>query len=70
MATTGDQQQLPDESYAEYMDRLYRATPYANRIRDKETGAYLPSSDGTERPRWSFRVPRELTKEALALYES
>ena len=65
MATTGNQSKREGESYAEFMDRLYRADPYANRKRDAITGAYVPSSDGTERPKWSFRVPNDLAKEAL-----
>ena len=65
METTGNQSKREGETYAEFMDRLYRADPYANRKRDSVTGAYIASSDGTERPKWSFRVPNDLAKEAL-----
>ena len=64
MTTPGDQSQREGESYAEFMDRLYAANPYSNRKRD-ETGHYVPSRDGSERPKWSFRVPNDLAKEAL-----
>lgn len=64
METTGPQSRREGESYAEFMDRLYRADPYANRKRD-ETGHYIPSRDGSERPKWSFRVPNDLAKQAL-----
>ena len=64
METTGPQSRRPDESYAEHMERLYRADPYANRKRD-ETGAFVKSKDGTERPKWGFRVPNALATKAL-----
>ena len=65
METTGSQSRREGETYAEFMDRLYRADPYSNRKRDSITGAYIASNDGTERPKWSFRVPNDLAKEAL-----
>ena len=65
MESTGDQSRRPDESYAEHMDRLYRANPYANRKRDQETGAFVKSHNGTERPKWGFRVPNVLATKAL-----
>ena len=43
-----NQSKREGESYAEFMDRLYRADPYANRKRDSVTGD-IASSDGTER---------------------
>lgn len=67
METTGNQSQRPNETYAEYMDRLYRADPHANQIKLKETGQFGKSQSiyNPARPRWSFRVPHELAIKAL-----
>jgi len=66
METTGHQSRREGESYAEFMDRLYRANPidYTTKQRGSD-GTYLPSSNRAERPRWSFRVPHDLAKQAL-----
>ena len=37
-------------------------TPIAS---ETKAGHYIPSRDGSERPKWSFRVPNDLAKEAL-----
>ena len=67
METTGDQSRREGESYAEFMDRLYRADPidYTTKLRDPFDGQFVPSSNRRERPRWSFRVPHDLAKQAL-----
>ena len=66
METTGSQSKREGETYAEFMDRLYRADPidYANKIRTFD-GQFVPSSKRKERVKWSFRVPNDLAKEAL-----
>ena len=65
MEKSGNQSRRDGETYAEWMDRLYRPTPYANQKRDEKSGSFLPSSTGTERPKWSFRVPNVLAAKAL-----
>ena len=55
MATTGDQSQLEGESYSEYMDRLYRAEHYTKQADSHQ-----------ERRIWTFRVPDDLARKALA----
>ena len=52
----GDQLQREGESYAEFMDRLYAADPYANRKRDER--GITSFRDGSERPKWYFVSPR------------
>ena len=66
METTGNQSQREGETYAEFMDRLYRTDPidYTAQARD-EKGSFAPSSNRNERPTWSFRVPTNLARQAL-----
>ena len=67
MDTAGNQLRREGESYAEYMDRLYRARTidYRDKVRDPFDGQFVPSSKHDQRLRWSFRVPHELAKPAL-----
>ena len=53
MEKTGDQQRLENESYAQWMTRLYSPVHYTEKGHDGE------------RNRWCFRVPNDLAADAF-----
>jgi hypothetical protein len=65
MENTGTPSQHENESYSDYMSRLYKAPPPNVREFKRDSLGRIIEQGNPQRPNWTVRPPHDLAKKAL-----